>query len=150
MEFILSPCFLSIPNNAKGPIRGSRWSYNRILQIRGTALTLGAGAIFCTPNQALLRVVRNIRRKDGEYQTNIPISTNYLHAVVSSFNQRLKDEAHGRMEELLVACFNGLFCQPCPQNLVDRQIADKNAGTLRRLSTESLGNISECQVDRIR
>ena len=53
----------------------------------------------------MLWVVGDVASKYGEHFTNFSVARSHVYAFRTSFDQRLDDDTHGLMEQLLLARF---------------------------------------------
>ena len=108
--------------------------------------TSRTAVLFDVYHKALLRMISDVRGKDGMYAPDFAIGTQHLDTLSSSINERLKDDAHAVMEEAIASKGTGFFGEAL--KLRHRYVPDEHGRTRRDLTTLLLCDVPNRQIDR--
>ena len=97
----------------------------------------------------MLRIISDIRGKDGIHSAHASIATSNIYSLLSSFDERLQDEAHGHVEEFLHARFTLAFGEPLLVDFGDWQVTDENTSMLRWFASNGAGDVTQSKVNRV-
>ena len=109
-------------NDLLSTLRGAQFSGLVIAELVCGTLTLRTRPILGASDEALLRIVGDVGRQDGEYLAYTAIPTRHLYALLSGFDEGTDDETHCSMENALCACFVFAFGETHTRDLGDGQI----------------------------
>lgn len=77
------------------------------------------------------------------------ITTCELYAIPSCSLQWLQDDTHGLMEQTLIASPLCTLCHVAAPYFVNGEIAKKDAGMLRRFTSNGFGKVAESEIYRV-